>query len=288
MARKVDLLVTDLDGTLYDWIGFYIPSFLAMVRVLGEMSGVPEERLKEAFRRVNQSYGTSEYVFAIQELDVLPEVRSGWSAEAILRKYDPAIHTFRSERRKTLRLYDGVRDTLIRLKSAGVILVAHSESMTRYVSGRLRQLDIDEAFDAICAPEDHGLSANAPAELVRQSPDSQVLARVRELAYSPKLRKPDPATLAPVLDAFRVPRERIAYVGDSLSRDMLLAARSGVTGVWARYGRPPEELLATLREITYWTPDEVATEDRLVQEAAHLPPPTMIDSFPEILRLCSV
>ncbi len=288
MARQVDLLITDLDGTLYDWIGFYIPSFLALIRVVSELSEVPEDRLKESFKRINQKHRTSEYAFAIQELDVLPEASKGWSVEAILRKYDPAIHAFRSERRKRLRLFDGVRDSLLRLRSAGVRLVAHSDSMMSYVSRRLRQLDIDEVFDAICAPQDHGLPANTESHVVRRAASSQVLSRVRELAYSPALRKPDPDTLAPVVQAFEVPRERIAYVGDSLSRDMLLAARCNLRGVWARYGSHPNNLDAELLQITYWTPDEVSNENRLLQEASVVSPPTVIRSFSEILEICGV
>ena len=287
MAKQIDLLITDLDGTLYDWIGFYVPSFLALLRQLSQLSGVPEERLKQSFKRVNEFHRTSEYAFAIQELDVLPEARQGWSVEAILRKYDPAIHAFRSERRKTLRLFDGVRESLLRLKGAGIKLVAHSDSMMSYVSRRLRQLDIDEVFDAISAPKDHGLPTNTPAS-VRRAAKSQILSRVREVPFSPALRKPDPETLSPVLRAFGFPNGRTAYLGDSLSRDMLLASRCQLRGVWARYGSRPADLYEELLQITYWTPDEVSDEGRLLRELSVASPPTEIGSFAEILKICGV
>ena len=285
--RDVDLLVTDLDNTLYDWSGFFVPSFLAMLAEIERISGLPREELRRSFRRVYQEHRTTEYAFAIQELDVLRETEPDMSPTVLLRKYDPAIHAFRSTRKGALRLYPGVREALLALKDAGVVVVGHSDSMMEYVSRRLRQLGIDELVAAIAAPEDHGLPTGVDPGLIRRSPNAVVRARTRELAYSPALRKPDPHTLDGVFETFAVSRDRVLYVGDSLSRDVLLARRSGVKGVWARYGatRHPE-LYRELLAITYWTDQDVAEEERLTWEASLGPPLAVIDRFAEILRFC--
>ena len=39
------LLITDLDDTLYDWLGFFIPSFYAMVDEVVKITGISKEIL---------------------------------------------------------------------------------------------------------------------------------------------------------------------------------------------------------------------------------------------------
>ena len=55
---RIELVVADLDNTLYNWVDFYVPSFLAMLREIQRISGGVDERLpspgeweKESFRK---------------------------------------------------------------------------------------------------------------------------------------------------------------------------------------------------------------------------------------------
>jgi FMN phosphatase YigB (HAD superfamily) len=285
---EFDLLIADLDNTIYDWEAFFIPAFQAMIREVERISGVGRDVLEPSFRRVYQRHRTSEYAFVLQELDALRAVDRDLSPAEVFAKYDLAIHAFRSVRKRKLVLYPGVRTTLTALKSAGVRIVAHSDSPMGYVSRRLRQLDVDELFDAVCAPRDHGVPAEI-ATLVRQSPDSSVAARTRLIEYDPAVRKPNPATLGPLFAEFPYPRDRIAYVGDNLSRDVLLARRARVTAIWARYGAQHDaELRQQLYRITYWTDADVAAEQRLRAESDGEPPDFVIDSFAEVLTITGV
>jgi FMN phosphatase YigB (HAD superfamily) len=282
-------VITDVDNTLYDWLNFYIPSFLAMVEEIHRISGVDVSSLKRSFRRVHQAHGTSEYAFAIQELDVLQAIDAGLSPNERLEKYDSAIHAFRSSRKRTLRLYPGVKETLQRLRDAGVMVVAHSDSMMSYTSRRLRQLGIDGLLTAVSAARDHGVPTSLDLGSVRRVPASMVESRTVHLEFSPGIRKPDPATVTPVLVALSVPREEALYVGDSLSRDVLLARRAGIADVWARYGsRRDEALYRELLEITYWTETEVTEEERLRKEIGGSGVSNAIDSFSELLPLAGI
>lgn len=282
-------MITDVDNTLYDWLSFYIPSFQAMVQELQRISGVDAASLMAAFQKVHQAHGTTEYAFAIQELDVLARIEPGLTPAETLRKYDSAIHAFRSMRKKTLRLYPGVRDVLERLKARGIPVVAHSDSMISYVSRRLRQLDVDQLLAGICAPRDHGVPTTLDAGLVRRAPQHAVHSRTRHLEFTPGLRKPDSATLTPIFEHMRFERDEVLYVGDSLSRDVLLARRAGLTEVWARYGAQHEDsLYRQLLAITYWTEAEVAEEERLRRELGSSAPAQAIDSFSELLGLCGL
>ena len=40
----IKLVITDLDDTLYSWIGFFIPAFYDMVQELSLLINVPQER----------------------------------------------------------------------------------------------------------------------------------------------------------------------------------------------------------------------------------------------------
>jgi FMN phosphatase YigB (HAD superfamily) len=48
------------------------------------------------------------------------------------------------------------------------------------------------------------------------------------------VRKPDPLAFRPFLDAWRLPPESVAVVGDRLDADILGARRAGMRGVWYR------------------------------------------------------
>src|SRR5689334_11251035 len=105
----IKLVVVDLDNTLYDWVGYYVPSFEALV---GELEGeheIDREALLDAFRAVHQRRGTSEYAFVLTELDVLHDVEA---RAATGSDPHPAIAAFRHKSRETLHLYDGVAETL--------------------------------------------------------------------------------------------------------------------------------------------------------------------------------
>lgn len=289
MPLPVRLLITDVDNTLYDWLGFYIPSFLAMVEEVHRITGIEIPALKQSFRRLHQARGTSEYAFALQELDVLAEIDARLSVEDRLKKYDPAIHAFRSVRKRTLRLYPGVRETLARLKAAGIVVVAHSDSMMSYVSRRLRQLEVDGLLAAICAPRDHGVPATTLPAVVRREAEDKVAARTLLLESPPGIRKPNPETIAPVFAALDVSRQQVLYVGDSLSRDVLLARRANLRDAWAEYGtRHDTRLVEELLQITYWTEQEIAEEARLRAEISERAPSSVIASFEETLALCGV
>ena len=84
----IKLIVTDLDNTIYNWVDFYVPAFNAMLKELNHISGISERQLKQAFKRVHQKHKTTEYAFAIEELDVLPEVQQGKPPRYIREKYD--------------------------------------------------------------------------------------------------------------------------------------------------------------------------------------------------------
>ena len=52
----IKLVITDLDDTLYSWIGFFIPAFYDMVQELSLLINVPQEKLLEEYKAIPVSY----------------------------------------------------------------------------------------------------------------------------------------------------------------------------------------------------------------------------------------
>lgn len=282
--RRFDLVITDLDNTLYDWEAFFVPSFRAMLDEVRRISGLDSDELEASFRRVYQRHRTTEYAFAIEELDALGGVEPALSPEEVRVKYASAIHAFRETRDRTLQLYPGVRSTLESLHAAGVRLAAHSDSLMGYVSRRLRHLGVDSLFDAVSAPSDHG----RPRYAVPQGEDA-AMARTTHVEFSSALRKPDPATLEPLLRTLGIAPANAVYVGDNLSRDISLATAAGLSSVWARYGAIHDmDLRNQLLRITYWTETDVAAEARLRADIGLQRPTFEINSFEELTSIVLV
>src|SRR5262245_26301782 len=147
MQKK--LLITDLDNTLYDWVTFFSASFRSMVDELVVLLDVPEETILEEFKRVHQRYGNSEQPYAVLELPSLQRKFSDLSRDEVLKRIDPALHSFNSMRKRTLRLYDGVAETLSELQHAGVRIVGHTEAVLANSYWRLRALSIDRHFSRL-------------------------------------------------------------------------------------------------------------------------------------------
>src|SRR5262245_14350791 len=107
---RKDVLITDLDNTLFDWVYLWTQCFGAMFSKIVEISKIDPSTLKREIREVHQKYGTSEYSFLLEEL---PSLRSKFPDESLLDRFRPAIDAFREQRRAHLRLYPTVAETLL-------------------------------------------------------------------------------------------------------------------------------------------------------------------------------
>lgn len=94
------LLVCDLDNTLYDWVGYFVPSFYAMVDRVVEITGCDREKLLDDFRLVHQRHRDSEEPFALLETETIKSLYPQASRQSLLGTLDPAFHAFNSARKK--------------------------------------------------------------------------------------------------------------------------------------------------------------------------------------------
>lgn len=275
------LLVTDLDNTLYDWVGFYAPAFDAMADALVDHLRVPKDQLLDEFQAVHQGYANSEQPFAVLELPSVQERYPELSRAERAAELDSVLHAFNSARRKHLELYPGVADTLRSLRSRGIVVVGHTEAIVENAYYRLSRLGIAGYFNGLYALQGVSVEHPEPARAAAVKPPPGLVH-----VLSPEERKPNPRLLLNICRDEHVDARDCWYVGDSLTRDIAMATQAGCVAVWARYGTDVDPAAwQKLVRITHWTKETVARDEELRRAAERIEPDYTIDSFGELLSL---
>jgi FMN phosphatase YigB (HAD superfamily) len=283
MKQPVSLIVTDLDNTLFDWVGVWHASFSALLNGISAISGIPTEKLVPEIQQIHQNYGTSEYAFLIDEI---PSLRQKYGTHNLLDRFAGPIEAFREARRSKLTLYPGVMGTLTKLRDLGCLIVGYTESMAFYTNYRIRRLDLDLVLDFLFSPPDHILPVGVTPDQIRRYPSSTYTLRHTVHRQTPIGEvKPNPALLLDIVNEVQGDASTTLYVGDSLMKDVFMAQGANIRDVWAKYGtaqsRPEYKLL---RDVTHWSAEQVEQEKRLTEQ--HVRPTfTLDESFDQLLEL---
>lgn len=249
----IKLVITDLDDTLYSWIGFYIPAFYKMAEELSTLIGVSEDRIIEEFQMVHKKAGSVEPPFGAVELPCVKERFADASEEEIRKKLDSAFHRFNSERKRLLKLYPGVAETLKYLTGRGIILVGYTESAEENGYYRLERLKIADYFkDVYVSGSYDGRPMKKPA-----SPKTHIVHE----------KKPNPDLIIEICEKEGVSLNETIYMGDSLSKDMLMARKAGVYSVWCHIPcRNLPGLYEKLMRISHWSKEDYDREEQYKRE----------------------
>jgi FMN phosphatase YigB (HAD superfamily) len=99
--------------------------------------------------------------------------------------------------------------------------------------------------------------------------------------------KPNPAVLKDIARAEPTTPLSTAYIGDSVSKDVLMAKRAGCFAIWAKYGvRRDPAMYERLVRISHWTEADVLRERNFAQEALMIAPDfTCEKSIAELLKV---
>lgn len=277
-------LITDLDNTLFDWVDLWFKCFSAMLDSIVAISGIPEDALIPEIAEIHQRHGTSEYSFLIEEL---PSIRAFLDGRTATTVFAPSIEAYRRERRKHLVLFPTVAETLLKIKGRGTKIIGYTESMAFYSNYRVRRLGLDGVLDHVFCPRDHQVPKGLSADEIRHYPAQNYKLKYTMQDFTPEgSKKPDTAVLEAIIKDLRLPKDETVYVGDNLMKDVAMAQDCGLADVYARYGsahkRPEYKLL---QEVTHWTPEEVAREQRIKEREHVHPTHTLERTFSEILGL---
>jgi phosphoglycolate phosphatase len=276
-------LISDLDGTLYNWVDFYALSFRAMVHVLGRITKLDEKRIIESFRQVYLKHKTVEYAFAIQELDIWESLR--WTNEEIMENaVKPARVAFRMARSKNLQLYPHVKETLDWARTEGLLIIAYSNSPRIQAEMRLKYLRIDRFFDELWSWYSEEIPTNVPKEVLNKYIAGKYdVTSLRKSEFSLAQSKPNQEILQSMLEKHDLHPEKTYIVGDNLYTDISAAQEAGIRDIWSRYSQVKQEKnLDTLRQITPWSDEEIARDK---ESKRTITPTYTIDDFEEIKKI---
>ncbi|RKH78030.1 HAD family hydrolase [Corallococcus sp. AB045] len=278
------ILITDLDNTLYDWVSFFARAFEAMASELVSLLGIPPQTLFDEFKAVHRAYGDSEYPFALFELPSVHRYFGTLPPEELKARLDKPLHAFNSARKRELRLYESVSSTLSKLNQKGIRIIGYTEALAVNAAFRLHKLDILKHFHRLYA-----LEAAVPLTPVSSDRPVVPLHRSDLIELVPRVeRKPNPRLLAHICALEHVDLKDAWYVGDSLSRDIIMAQSAGVTSVWAEYGTKYDPgLWSTLVKISHWTDEDIVRDSQLRQQAKSVRPDHTIQSYSELISLIS-
>jgi phosphoglycolate phosphatase len=260
--RRVDLAVFDLDNTLYDWYASFIPAFYAMVEVAASALDCDREMLLDQLRAIHRRHHDVEHPFSLSETAIVQSVVRTIGAEETRRKIDPAFHAFNKVRKDNLVLFPDVRTTLDRLHLRRIRLVAFTDSSYFSTLRRIQVLGLSDTFERVFCRARSESENTQPVHFEEGDRSSIIVELPADEA------KPDPRVLIDIAKEEDLPLSSIAYIGDSVTKDILMAKHAGCFAIWAKYGvhRDPT-VYEKLVRISHWTEDDIRREKNFAIEA---------------------
>ena len=281
MSKQV-VLVVDLDNTLYDFAAYFSPSFRAMVHVLSPRLEISETDLTIQFAKVFEQRGSLEYQFAVQELDCVRELPES----VVVQLVHLASVAFGRTRRRRLRLYPHVRETLKWASEANVKICAVTNAPLYQAYRRIRDLGILKFFNAISSRDGTHIPESLGDFVRKRDSAMEILARKmdRVATHSHSVLKPHDNLFLSVIDQWKTVDHTYYAVGDSIVNDLVPAHFLGMKTIWARYGTviDPKDLQTMIAA----TPIRNRPADS--EMVRTFVPDCVIDDFGELLKLLPV
>lgn len=256
--QKVNVVVTDLDDTIWDWLTMWYNSFEPYLNRIIDEFDIDKNILKESFKKLHQKYHSSETSFAYYELDCLTDAQKEQLNVSTNKHKKSIIHEYNSLKKNNLFFCKGVEKTLKELKSKGVLLVGFTESDAFFTKYRLKHLNLDGIFDYIYAPIGEGVPESVDIFYDNEYWEPSIT----EFRYLAKgTVKPAPDILEIILRDCNADKQNTIYIGDKLNKDVYMANESNVKSVYAEYGdQIDSNKYSLLKEVTHWTDEDVKRE----------------------------
>lgn len=240
MRRSVpQLLVFDVDNTLFDWLPYYSESNTALLATLAEMIAVPYPLLLEEFKQLLGHYDTKNS-FVLQELPSLSQKGASVDRETIYRR---CTEVFLQKATAALVPYPGAVVTLATIKCyrPHVKIAALTDSPAIEAVWKIDRLGLATYFDGVYGLDNQPL-VPSPAvlnEIIAASKRYRGVIKMIPSAYE----KPSTKGLEMIMRDCGLnasERDRVIYVGDNMKKDIALGKKAGVLTCWSEFGVPAD------------------------------------------------
>lgn len=234
----IKLVVTDMDGTLYSWVDYIVPAVEALVASVCLTTGYPKLRVVQALKEVYGRYESNEYPYALQESALYRDFADFGSFDHLV--IQPAKDAFSNARKRYLRPFPHVVETLRTLEARGIPVVALTDAPRNPAVARVKQMGLEPLLEGLYTmpgfvfpkgPDGKAL-VNPRIEEREASGHYQLKLPVTELTHE----KPDPKGLLRICEDFRVDPSQVLVIGDSKHKDVAVARQVGARALWAEYG----------------------------------------------------
>jgi FMN phosphatase YigB (HAD superfamily) len=297
-SKQYDLIVTDIDNTVFDWVRYYVTSFNALLDTVASIIGSTRETLANEARDVFSRHGSIEYPFLAQELVSVNNYYGSDIDRMLVETVSPAREAFMLAAQKVLTPYSDVLTTLgaVKSKFPDLPIVALTDAPRYVAMWKLNKLGILDYFDAVYGLADPRVPTCEVTRRVKVDPEI-LLKHLQQsnFGFQGRIRilpdeyeKPGVRGLKTVLmdydlDEPAVHRSRVLWVGDNLRKDIGLGNRLGVRSAWAKYGTQIEDHL--LKSLSLFSPPlNVHKNLYLSSDDPSAPKPSVVfNSFSELL-----
>lgn len=205
-SGAIKAVLFDMDNTLFDFIAAKLVACREILSFISEEENTAQDPSELFGYFLRGVYGFEDYD---NIRDYMQEKKS-----FTIHKYSRCCEIYEREKLHNLKLYPGVKDTLVDLKKQGLKLAIITDADSYHAFARLTKVELLDFFDVLITTDMTGT------------------------------KKPDPAHFLYALEALSARPEESLVVGDSIRRDMLPARKLGIKTAYASFGdwRPSEEM----------------------------------------------
>ncbi len=185
-------IIFDMDNTLFDFVEAKLKACDAVVDLMGAGDG--EELIKHFFSSGHGVEDWKNIADYMGKYGVCPSL------------YEECCRVYDDIKLRHIDPYPGVRETLLELKSKGLMLAVVTDALNGHAMDRLRKCGLLDYFDVVVTGDMTGK------------------------------KKPEPDSITLALERLQIGAEEAVLVGDSLKRDIEAGKRLGMKTVYAAYG----------------------------------------------------
>jgi FMN phosphatase YigB (HAD superfamily) len=238
------LVITDVDGTLSSFWDYFVPAIRDFLREISKNHNLSIQELAQDIGHVIERRGTHEYPWLLEETSFAWKHFADKPDEFVRDIVKPFWEALDNNRAKYLRPFPEVLDTLKQLKESGIKVVALSDAPDYMARIRNQQI-FDGLLDAVYALETVEPDVDDIYQPITLDYGRKRVADLRAASRNLKSKlyvlphsyeKPSPSGLDRVLKEFQVFPQEAIFIGDSLSKDGMVAASRGIRYIWAHYG----------------------------------------------------